>query len=101
MKGYVVVVYRKTADVETMEAYARLALPALIALGARFPIRAAGQAVDARESGLEERVVVIEFPTKEQAIAAYDSPAYQAALSLLEGKVERDVRFVEGQTLIP
>lgn len=101
MKGYMVVVYRKTADAETMEAYAQLALPALLALGAQFPIRAPGQAVDAREAGLSERVVVIEFPTKKQAIDAYESPAYQAALSLLAGKVERDVRFVEGQALAP
>lgn len=97
MKGYMVVVYRKVADPETMQAYAELALPALMALGARFQIRAPGQVVDARESGLSERVVVVEFPTKQQAIAAYDSDAYQSALALLAGKVERDVRFVEGQ----
>ncbi|MGI4757729.1 MAG: DUF1330 domain-containing protein, partial [Janthinobacterium lividum] len=95
MKGYMVVVYRQIADEETMQAYAGLALPALMALGARFLIRTPGEAVDARESGLCERVVVIEFPTKEQAIAAYDSEAYQAAVSLLAGKVDRDVRFVE------
>ncbi|MGI4852800.1 MAG: DUF1330 domain-containing protein [Janthinobacterium lividum] len=96
-----VVVYRKIADSETMAAYASLALPALTALGARFAVRSTGEAVEARESGLKERVVVVEFPTKEQAIAAYDSPAYQAALALLAGKVERDVRFVEGQELTP
>ncbi|MGI4758369.1 MAG: DUF1330 domain-containing protein [Janthinobacterium lividum] len=44
---------------------------------------------------------MIEFPTKEQAIAAYDSEAYQAAVSLLAGKVDRDVRFVEGYALAP
>lgn len=94
-----VVAYRKTADAETMQAYADLGLPALTAGGGRFIIRAPGHTVDTREAGLNERTVVIEFPSKEQALAAYDSEAYQAALALLAGKVERDVRFVEGQDL--
>jgi uncharacterized protein (DUF1330 family) len=39
---------------------------------------------------------VIEFDSVEQAIAAHASPAYQAALKVLEGAAERDVRIVEG-----
>ena len=45
---------------------------------------------------MNERSVVIEFDSVEKAIAAYQSPAYQAALKRLEGAVERDVRFLEG-----
>ena len=98
-KGYMVVTYSKVADSKTMEAYAKLALPALGAFGAHFLLRAPAQAVDARESGLQERVVVIEFPSRDGAIAAYESEAYQAALQVLLGKVERDVRFAEGQAV--
>ena len=94
-----VVLYRKTADAATMQAYADLALPALTALGGRFIIRAPGATVETREAGETERTVVIEFPSKQKALAAYDSEAYQAALALLAGKVERDVRFVEGHEL--
>ena len=99
MNGYMVVVYHRIADEETMQAYARIALPALMERGARFLVRAPGETVEARESGVTERVVVIEFPSKAQAIAAYESDAYQTALAVLAGKVERDVRFAEGYAL--
>ena len=42
-----------------------------------------------------ERSVVIEFDSVEAAIAAYESPEYQAAFALL-GDVDRDVRVIEG-----
>ncbi len=91
-----VVTYRKTADAETMQAYGELAVPALRAYGARFLARAATGTVTPREYGTTERVVLVEFPSKTQALAAYESPAYQAALQLLQGKAERDVRFIAG-----
>lgn len=91
-----VVVYSRSADAETMQAYAALALPALFACGARFVVRAPAGTAEPRERGLVERVVILEFPSKAQAIAAYDSEAYQAAARLLQGKAERDVRFVDG-----
>jgi len=41
--------------------------------------------------------VVIEFDGLAQAIAAHDSPAYQAALKALgTDAAERDMRIVEG-----
>ena len=46
------------------------------------------------EDGLSERTIIIEFASVEQAMAAYESPAYQAARKLL-GPVSRDVRVVE------
>lgn len=48
------------------------------------------------EAGRNERSVVIEFESVKQAIAAYETLAYQAALKVLDGAAERDVRFVEG-----
>ena len=45
---------------------------------------------------MNQRVVVIEFPSVENAVAAHDSPAYQAALKVLGDGVERDMRIVEG-----
>ena len=50
----------------------------------------------ALEAGLKERTVLIEFDSAEKAIAAYDTPAYQAALKILQGAVEREIRIVEG-----
>ena len=96
MPGYMVVMYRKTADAETMRAYGALAVPAMQAYGGRFLVRAATGTVEPREAGSMERVVVIEFPSKQQAIYAYDSDEYHHAMRLLQGKAERDIRFVNG-----
>ena len=40
---------------------------------------------------MNQRSVVIEFDSVEEAIRTYESPEYQAALKVLEGAVERDV----------
>ncbi|HEY7655299.1 MAG TPA: DUF1330 domain-containing protein, partial [Burkholderiales bacterium] len=46
---------------------------------------------------LSQRVVVIEFDSVAQAVAAHDSAAYQAALKALgTDAAERDMRIVEG-----
>jgi len=48
------------------------------------------------ENGLMQRVVVIEFESIEQALAAHDSAGYQAALAALANGADRDIRIVEG-----
>jgi uncharacterized protein (DUF1330 family) len=49
------------------------------------------------EAGLNQRVVLIEFPSLQQAIACHDGKAYQEALKpLAGGAVKRDMRIVEG-----
>jgi uncharacterized protein (DUF1330 family) len=49
------------------------------------------------ESGMNQRVVLIEFDSVDQAIAAHDSAGYKEALKALgTGSAERDVRVVEG-----
>ena len=48
------------------------------------------------EAGLNQRTVMIEFENVAAAIAAHDSPAYQAALAALGDGAERDMRIVEG-----
>lgn len=95
-KAYVVVTYRKCAEPERMQAYARLALPALMRFGAVFLARAAGDTVVTREAGLAERVVLIEFPSRAKALEGFDSEAYQAAYRLIAADVERDIRIIEG-----
>ena len=40
--------------------------------------------------------MLVEFDSLAQAIAAHDSPAYQAALAVLGSAAERDLRIVEG-----
>jgi uncharacterized protein (DUF1330 family) len=48
------------------------------------------------ESGLMQRVVIIEFDSVEQAVSAHDSPGYQAALKALNQGADRDIRIIEG-----
>jgi uncharacterized protein (DUF1330 family) len=93
-KAYWVVVYRSISDPEKFAAYAKLAPAAVQAMGGRFLVR--GQAAQAYENGLKQRVVVIEFPSLEKALAAHDSPAYKEALKALDGAADRDLRLVEG-----
>jgi uncharacterized protein (DUF1330 family) len=93
-KGYFVSIYHAILDADKFSAYAKLALPALEGAGGKFIAR--GSAVAAYEKGIKERVVIIEFESVEKAIAAHESPAYQAALKALDGGVDREIRIVAG-----
>jgi len=93
-KTYLVVCYRSISDPQKLAAYAKLAPAATAPFGARYLAR--GTAAAAFEAGLKERIVITEFPSAQQAIAAYESPAYEAALKALGDGAVRDVRIVEG-----
>lgn len=94
-KGYWVSVYRTISDPEKVAAYSKLAGEAVKAAGGRTFVRGGGRVVT-RESGIAERTVLIEFDTFEQAVAAYETPAYREALAALGDGAERDFRIVEG-----
>ena len=93
-KAYWISTYRSVRDPEALAAYARLAGPAIAPFGGRYLAR--GNAVAAYEAGLKERIVISEFPSVAQAIAAHDSAAYQEALRALGNAAVRDLRIVEG-----
>jgi uncharacterized protein (DUF1330 family) len=93
-KAYWVATYRAINDPDKMRAYSELAGPAIQAGGGRFLAR--GTAAKAYENGIEQRVVVIEFDSVEQAIKTHDSEGYQKALKALSGGADRDIRIVEG-----
>ena len=93
-KAYWAVSYRSISDPQKLAAYAKLAPAATAPFGARYLAR--GTAAAAFEAGVKERIVITEFPSVQQAIAAYESPAYQAALQALGDGAVRDVRIVEG-----
>lgn len=93
-KAYWIAAYRSVRDPQALAAYAKLALPALEAAGARFLAR--GMPAQVYEDGLAQRTVLIEFESLAQALAAHDSPAYREALRVLGDAVERDLRIVEG-----
>lgn len=94
-KGYWVVAYRSVSDESALKEYGKLAIPAIEAGGGKALIRTA-DAIEPRESGLNQRVVVMEFDSFEKAVATYNSAAYKEALKALGTGAERDFRIVEG-----
>jgi uncharacterized protein (DUF1330 family) len=92
--AYWITTYRSVRNPDALAAYARLALPALTAAGGRFLVR--GMPAQVYESGVQQRVVVIEFNSVEQAVAAHESPGYQEALRELGDGADRDMRIVPG-----
>lgn len=93
-KAYWISTYRAIHDPAAVAAYAKLAGPALQAAGGRFLAR--GLPAKVYEAGVNQRTVLLEFESVQQAVAAHDSPGYQEALRVLGNAVERDLRIIEG-----
>ena len=93
-KAYWVVTYRSMKNEKAWGEYARIAVPALKAVGGRFLV--AGMPAKTWESGMNQRVVLVEFDSLEKALAAHDTPAYKEALRALGDAAVRDMRVVEG-----
>ena len=93
-KTYWVATYRSISDPDALAAYAKLGGPAIAKAGGRFLAR--GMPAQVYEAGLQQRTVLIEFDSVEQAKAAHNSPDYQEALRALGDGAERDIRIIEG-----
>jgi uncharacterized protein (DUF1330 family) len=93
-KGYWVSIYRSISDEDKLAAYAKLAPEAIAPFGGRYLAR--GTAAAAYDAGLKDRIVMSEFPSVEQANAAYNSPGYQNALKALGNGAVRDIRIIAG-----
>jgi len=93
-KAYWIAFYEEISDPSKLAAYAKLAGPAIERCGGRFLAR--GIPAQVYDEGKMERAVLIEFDSVEKAVAAHDSPAYQAALGALKDGVIRDLRIVPG-----
>ena len=93
-KAYWIAFYRSVKNQEKFGEYAKMAGPAIQSAGGKFLIR--GNPAKVYESGLNQRVVMIEFDSLQQAIAAHDGAGYQAALKVLGDAVDREIRIVEG-----
>jgi len=91
--AYWINTFRAVSDPQKLADYVALAGPVMREFGGRFLAR--GKPARAFESGVMERTVLIEFPSVEQAVAAYESPGYQRALEALGDGAERDIRIIE------
>ena len=80
-------------DPERYGEYAKRATGAIAAHGGEFLARASRyQQLEGTERA---RHVVTRFPSMEAALACYNSPEYQEALSYAQGASERDLVIVE------
>ena len=83
------------SDAEAYAEYAKLAAPTVAAFGGRYIVRGgAGSAIAGEPPAA--RVVVLEFPDRETAIAWRASPEYQAALRIREAASTSRVYIVDG-----
>ena len=80
-------------DEEAYGKYAKLAGPAIAAHGGAFLARG-GRFVQL-EGRERARNVVAKFATVDDAVACYNSPAYQEALSHATGASERELMVIE------
>jgi uncharacterized protein (DUF1330 family) len=92
-KAYWICFYKSISNPDGLAAYAKLAGPSIQGAGGRFLVR--GMPAKTYEAGLNQRTVMIEFDSLQQAVAAHDTPGYQEALRVLGKSAERDIRIVE------
>jgi uncharacterized protein (DUF1330 family) len=92
-KAYWIACYRSISDPDALARYAKLASAPIAERGGRFLAR--GMPAKVFEAGLNQRTVIIEFPSVADAVAAHDSEGYQAALKVLGKGVEREIRIIE------
>ncbi|MBV8414511.1 MAG: DUF1330 domain-containing protein [Verrucomicrobia bacterium] len=93
MAGYVIanVVWK---DSESLAVYKRLMPPTVAKFGGRFLVR--GGATEVLEGEWSPALVVIEFPTVEQARRWYNSEEYRPALEIRQRAAENELLIVEG-----
>jgi uncharacterized protein (DUF1330 family) len=92
-KAYWIATYKSILDPAKHAQYAKIAAPAIEAAGGRFLARSSE--ITHLESGPALRIVLIEFPDRAAAMAAYNSDDYQRALTVVSGAVDREIRIVE------
>jgi uncharacterized protein (DUF1330 family) len=93
-KAYWICFYRSISNPAAIAEYAKLAGPAIQSGGGRFLAR--GLPAKTYDEGLDQRTVIIEFDTVQQATATFEGDAYQKAVRIIEGAADRDIRIMEG-----
>ena len=93
MAGYVIanVVWK---DSESLSVYKRIMPPSVKKYGGRFLVR--GGATEVLEGEWSPALVVIEFPTVEQARQWYSSEEYRPALEIRQRAADNELLIVEG-----
>jgi uncharacterized protein (DUF1330 family) len=94
-KGYIIAQVDVT-NPQPYGEYAKLSPGIIAKFGGRFLARA-GRTVTLEGTPARSRVVIIEYPSFEQAQAFFASPEYQQAKKMREGAANAQFIVVEGQ----
>ncbi|MEK9849223.1 MAG: DUF1330 domain-containing protein [Candidatus Puniceispirillum sp.] len=92
-KAYWITSYINISDMSKVEAYAKLAGPAVESFGGQYLARGTADAVF--EAGIQQRTVLTIFPSLDAAVSAYHSEAYGHALKALGDGAEREIRIIQ------
>ncbi len=92
-KGYIVG-HITVNDPEAYKEYVEKDTPILLAKGGKFVIR--GGRSEVMEGEVLDRHVVIEFPSYEEALAAYHDPEYQEVAKIRHRTANSVILVVEG-----
>lgn len=94
MPAYLVIIITVTNQ-EQFQEYAKLAGPAIARYGGKYLVRGGARTI--LEGKFDaNRLVVVEFPSSEDAKKLYNSPEYQAAREKRIGAADFNMVLVEG-----
>ena len=94
MAAFVIVIMKEITDPNEFAEYRRIGVPSLKETNVKFRVRPGPAEV--LEGEPAEAVVVLEFPTLEEAKAWYYSPVYQEALTHRRAGAKCHAFMVEG-----
>ena len=95
MAAYIVV-DSKIINTEQQEIYRQLAGPIVLKHGGEYLARGGKLSVKETKRGTPERLVIVKFPSYEQAENFYNSAEYKEALAVSDKAAERTFSIVEG-----
>lgn len=94
MPAYVIVQIQ-IHDPATYEEYRRLAPPSIALYGGRYLVRG-GESTALEGTWQPPRLVVLEFPSRVQARAWWESPEYAAAKALRQRCADTEMLLIDG-----
>ncbi len=89
----------EVTDPEGMKPYSARVEASFVTFGGRYIVR--GGAVVSQEGAPSKRIVMIEFPSMERALAWYDSPAYAELKPIRHKAATSRVYTVQGTPHVP
>ncbi|BBQ01650.1 hypothetical protein BSFA1_67780 (plasmid) [Burkholderia sp. SFA1] len=95
MKGYWIILGTSVTDQEAQKTYGALWAP--IAQKYQAKLKTVDASSVLREARDAQRVLVVEFPSHEAAVACYEDPAYQEAKQFALQASKRELLIVAGE----